>query len=150
VSSSASKRPEVPGGPRPLAGAILRYGLRSTSCLARSSPYTALACRSRRRKKSPNLLLHLRAISPEARAACVDQSPRGRSQQPGRRVEIEGDRRGRLSVPQEPRLGGEVAKVDKRIVVTEPDLLGEDRRVRCASATRDDRAGVAEDCGAQR
>lgn len=101
-----------------------------------------------RGKKPPNLFLHLRTIPSKAVAARLDKATMRGTQRVRRGEKIEGDRGRGRAITQEPRPGGEVAKIEKRVLAAKPDLLGEDWRVRCAGAAGDYGAGIAEDGGA--
>ncbi len=64
-------------------------------------------------------------------------------------MEVEADGGGRDALPQEPRPGGEVGKVEKGIGAPQANLPGKHLGVLGAGTAGDDRARVAEDGGAQ-
>ncbi len=95
----------------------------------------AQASASSCRKKLAELFLHHLPLPLKSIPACVDQSLRGLPKRQGRRVEMERDRGRWGAVAQEPRPGGEVGTVEKRVVSAKAELLGEDWRIGRSSAT---------------
>ena len=100
-------------------------------------------------EKPPDALLDFFSRAAKAHAAGLDQAVRVLPSRARRIVEVEPDRGSRKAAAEQSRPAGEVGEVEQRVVATEADLLGEDRRVLRAGAASEHRSDIAEDGGAQ-